>query len=86
MLQRIVKAEYYPIEVKMETIEWACRYVDFMSNDEVQKFFLVFRELYANSDAGIRNGYIQANHSNDSILVIVEFLSREFNKYDYASQ
>jgi hypothetical protein len=58
VLQRVVKAEYQSIEVKMDTIEWASRYVDFISNDEIQKFYLVFRELYASPDASIRNAYI----------------------------
>ena len=42
----------------MDTVEWAIRNSDFVSNDEVQKFFLVFRELYANPDPTVRNGYI----------------------------
>jgi hypothetical protein len=67
-LARTAKSSYKTIEDKMETIEWAIRNVEFISNDEIQKFFLVFRDLYASPDAAIRNSYIQANHLNDSIL------------------
>ena len=55
---KIVRSSYKEIEDKMDTVEWAIRNSDFVSNDEVQKFFLVFRELYANPDPTVRNGYI----------------------------
>lgn len=42
----------------METLDWAVRFSDYLSNDELQKFFLSFRELYANPDTNIRNLYI----------------------------
>jgi len=35
VLQRIVRAEYRSVEEKMDTIEWAVRYADFISNDEI---------------------------------------------------
>ena len=58
ILARIVRADYKTIEDKMDTIEWAVRNADFISNDEIQKFFLVFRELYASPDPELRNSYI----------------------------
>eukprot|EP00347_Sterkiella_histriomuscorum_P008751 403343892 len=86
ILARIVRADYKTIEDKMDTIEWAVRNADFISNDEIQKFFLVFRELYASPDPELRNSYIQANHQNDSILTIIDILQRDFNKLDFQFQ
>ncbi|CDW86935.1 UNKNOWN [Stylonychia lemnae] len=83
VLARIVRAEYKTIEDKMDTIEWAVRNADFISNDEIQKFFLVFRELYASPDPQLRNSYIQANHLNDSILTVIDVLDKEFSKLEF---
>lgn len=74
VLARCVRADYKSIEEKMDTVEWAVRNADFISNDEIQKFFLVFRELYASPDPQLRNSYIQADHLNDSILTVIEVL------------
>jgi hypothetical protein len=53
-----VKSRTKPIEAKMETLDWAVRFSDFISSEELQKFFFGFRELYANPDPNVRNLYI----------------------------
>ena len=83
VLSRTVVAEYRSVEDKMDAVEWTVRYADYISNDEIQKFYLVYRDIYASMDKSVRNGYIKANHLNDSILYVCDQLARESNKLDH---
>lgn len=47
----LVKAESKAIENKMDALDWAVRFSEFISSQELQQFFFYFRELYAHPDA-----------------------------------
>ena len=64
----LIKSESKPIESKMDALDWVVRFSEFISSEELQKFFFYFREIYANPEAQVRNNYIQAEHRNTDVV------------------
>jgi len=65
---------YKRLEERLEVVELVVRLSDFLTSDDQQNFFTQFRETYMNGDPGVRQMFIESDHSNDSVIFLAETL------------
>jgi deoxyribodipyrimidine photolyase-like uncharacterized protein len=71
---KVMKGMEVNIKEKMNQMDWVARNSEFLSPDAITLSIAAFKEQYATDNATLRNAYIHAKHSSDSIITVVQLI------------
>lgn len=73
---KLLKQSDVNLKDKMNVMDWLARNADFLSHDPIQECIYAFKELYNTENATLKNAYIFAKHSSNSIQTIMVILEQ----------
>ena len=71
---QIIRASECSFREKMNEMEWLARNAEFLSPDSITKCLLAFKELYNTEHINMKNAYINAKHTSQSVITVVHLL------------
>ena len=78
----VIKSDTESIQSKIDTLGWLARYNEFVTLPMITQVILTFKDtLIPNSNAILRNNYIQAKHSSHAVLNLIKLI--QFSKYKF---